>query len=333
MTAEVNECDSDFMNRELISEDNNTVDLDTPGTCNGENAIQVLHKEAAYAVSVDVLLSDLDKVNESRKSSTLHKQIHTNCKNLLFRLCVKNNVVVDCRASRLATLCGVSHIIIKHVRSEASVVSANTAYIIHKRTKVSIDKIHSEEWFEQMSSPKDCVKRPGGLDNVINMLLDLIRLPLEEKEKFKVVGTQPPRGVLLCGPPGCGKTSLVKYICSVNNIFLVTINGPETFGARPGETESNLRRVFKKAKLMSQECACILFIDEIDSLCPRRGRSGGVPEARATTQFLSLMDGVSEEDNLLVIGASNAPNSLDPALRRPGRLDREVSSCCNVNCW
>lgn len=331
---EMNELDSDFMNSVLISEDCNTVDSDTPGIDSCEDAFQVVHKEEASAMNVDVLLSNLDKVNESRKSLSLQKQMHTHCKNLLFRLCVKNNLVVDCGASRLATLCGVSHIIIKHVHSDASVVRANTAYVINKRTKVIIDNIHSEEWFQQMSSPKLCVKRPGGLDHVIYMLLDLIRLPLMEKEKFKAIGTRAPRGVLLCGPPGCGKTSLVKYICSVNKIFLVTINGPETFGARPGETESNLRRVFKKAELMSRECACVLFIDEIDSLCPSRGRSGGVPEVRATAQFLSLMDGLSEEEeDVLVIGASNAPNSLDPALRRPGRLDREASSCCNVICW
>ncbi|XP_060579642.1 ATPase family gene 2 protein homolog B-like isoform X2 [Ruditapes philippinarum] len=288
-----------------------------------ENVIKALNTTNALEIFVDVVFLNPGKVRECKKNRGFLEHIVTYCRNLLFRFCVRDSFIIKCQASRLAQSYGISDIIINHVTSDNK-SNDDTGFVISKLTKVTVETVHSKEWFDQMVETKQTLNKPGGLDNVINMLLDLIKLPLQQKDKFRQLGAHPPRGILLYGPPGCGKTSLVKYVCAVNGIFLVTINGPEIFGPRPGETEANIRAVFEKVTVMSEEGPCVLFVDEIDSLCPGRGGAGNVNEARATAQFLTLLDGLSQDSNILVIGATNRPAVLDTALRRPGRLDREV---------
>lgn len=161
----------------------------------------------------------------------------------------------------------------------------------------------------------------GGLDEEIRRLREIVELPLRKPEVFQKLGVEPPNGILLYGPPGCGKTLIARALAGECEANFYTINGPEIMNKYYGETEAKLRDLFKEAKDNSPS---IIFIDEIDALAPRREEAFGDVEKRVVGQLLALTDGVSERGDVIVIGATNRQDSIDPALRRPGRLDREV---------
>lgn len=164
----------------------------------------------------------------------------------------------------------------------------------------------------------------GGMEDIYASLKELINLPLFYPNTLRKLGVSCPRGVLLVGPPGVGKSMLVRSLVNEVGATLITINGPVILGSRPGESEENLRAMFQQAQAASEEGRCVLFIDEIDSLCPKRAGSSSAPENRVVAQLLTLMDGIASKDHFVIIGATNQPDTLDPALRRPGRFDREV---------
>ncbi|XP_036591872.1 spermatogenesis-associated protein 5-like protein 1 isoform X1 [Trichosurus vulpecula] len=164
----------------------------------------------------------------------------------------------------------------------------------------------------------------GGLGEAASALRELLRLPHLHARALAGLGVSVPRGLLLVGPPGVGKTQLVRAVAREARARLLAVSGPELQGARPGETEENVRRVFARARELARRGPALLFIDELDALCPRRGGSRGAPESRAVAQVLTLMDGVGSERRVLLVAATNRPDALDPALRRPGRLDREI---------
>ena len=149
----------------------------------------------------------------------------------------------------------------------------------------------------------------------------MVELPLRHPELFQRLGIEPPRGVFLYGPPGCGKTLLAKAVANESDANFYVISGPEIMSKFYGESEARLREIFQKAQETSPS---IIFIDEMDAIAPKREEVTGEVERRVVAQLLSLMDGMGSRGNIIVIGATNRPNAIDPALRRPGRFDREV---------
>ena len=161
----------------------------------------------------------------------------------------------------------------------------------------------------------------GGLGTTLQELRELIELPLKRPDLLAKLGLEPPRGILLVGPPGTGKTLTARSIATELGINYIAIAGPEVIGKHYGEAEERLRSVFEKA---AKSTPCIIFIDEIDSLAPDRSKVEGEVEKRVVAQLLTLMDGFAQTKGVLVLAATNRPDHLDPALRRPGRFDREV---------
>ncbi|NOQ44629.1 MAG: AAA family ATPase, partial [Nitrosopumilus sp.] len=160
----------------------------------------------------------------------------------------------------------------------------------------------------------------GGLKREVKAMREIVELPLKHPELFIRLGVEPHSGILLYGPPGCGKTLLAKVMASESEANMFPINGPEIMNKYYGETEAKLRDIFKEAKDNSPS---IIFIDEIDAIAPKREEVYGDVEKRVVAQLLALMDGLNDRGNVIVLGATNRPDSVDPALRRPGRFDRE----------
>ena len=161
----------------------------------------------------------------------------------------------------------------------------------------------------------------GGLKDEIQKVREMIELPLRHPEIFEKLGIEAPKGVLLFGPPGTGKTLLAKAVANESNSHFISISGPEIMSKFYGESEARLREIFKEAR---EKAPSIIFIDEIDSIAPKREEVTGEVERRVVSQLLSLMDGLEARGKVIVIAATNRPNAIDPALRRPGRFDREI---------
>ncbi len=161
----------------------------------------------------------------------------------------------------------------------------------------------------------------GGMEDTIKQLREMVELPLRYPELFTRLGVDPPKGVLLHGPPGTGKTRLAQAVANESDAYFSIINGPEIMGSGYGESEKRLREVFEDA---SRNAPAIIFIDEIDSIAPKRDRVPGEAEKRLVAQLLTLMDGLEARTNVVVIAATNRPDAIDEALRRPGRFDREI---------
>jgi transitional endoplasmic reticulum ATPase len=161
----------------------------------------------------------------------------------------------------------------------------------------------------------------GGLTDEIKKVREMIELPLRHPEIFEKLGIEAPKGVLLYGPPGTGKTLLAKAVANESNAHFISISGPEIMSKFYGESEARLREIFKEAR---EKAPSIVFVDEIDSIAPKREEVTGEVERRVVSQMLSLMDGLEARGKVIVISATNRPNAIDPALRRPGRFDREI---------
>ncbi|XP_049848480.1 transitional endoplasmic reticulum ATPase-like [Schistocerca gregaria] len=161
----------------------------------------------------------------------------------------------------------------------------------------------------------------GGVRKQLGLIREMVELPLRHPQLFRNLGVRPPKCMLLYGPPGCGKTLIARAVANETGAFFFLINGPEIMSKLAGESESNLRRAFEEAE---KRAPSIIFIDEIDSIAPKREKASGEVERRIVSQLLTLMDGLKSRSNVIVIGATNRPNSIDPALRRFGRFDREI---------
>ena len=195
-------------------------------------------------------------------------------------------------------------------------VTPHTIAKIERSTKLTI---MAEIAVEQ--KPRVTYEEIGGLKEQIKRLREIVELPLRHPEVFVRLGIEPHNGILMYGSPGCGKTLIAKALASESEANFYIINGPEIVNKYYGETEARLRDIFKEAKDTSPS---IIFIDEIDAIAPKREEAFGDVEKRVVAQLLALMDGMSERGNVIVLGATNRPESIDPALRRPGRFDREI---------
>lgn len=192
------------------------------------------------------------------------------------------------------------------------------AVLIHPRTSIQFRRT------EDIVKPgmKISYEDVGGLGKEIKKIREMIELPLKYPELFERLGIEPPKGILFYGPPGTGKTLIARAIANETSAFFMHVNGPEIMHKFYGESEAKLREVFAQA---SNNAPSILFIDEIDVIAPKREKILGDVEKRVVGQLLALMDGLKSRGQVVVIGATNIPNALDPALRRPGRFDREIS--------
>jgi transitional endoplasmic reticulum ATPase len=192
----------------------------------------------------------------------------------------------------------------------ASLIDTNTEFVIGSVPKTAGKGV-----------PRVSYEDIGGLKNEVQKVREMIELPLRHPEIFERIGIEAPKGVLLHGPPGTGKTLLAKAVANETNANFYSIGGPEIISKFYGESEERLRETFKEAE---ENAPSIIFIDEIDSIAPKREEVSGDVEKRVVSQLLTLMDGIQSRGKLVVIGATNRPNAIDPALRRPGRFDREI---------
>ncbi|MBM3910058.1 MAG: CDC48 family AAA ATPase [Thaumarchaeota archaeon] len=194
--------------------------------------------------------------------------------------------------------------------SKAVIVTTETKFKLGSMTKAVENSI-----------PRVTYDELGGLKKEIQKVREMIELPMRHPELFEKIGVEAPKGVLLYGPPGTGKTLLAKAVAGETNAHFTTISGPEIISKYYGESEERLREIFKQAE---ENVPSIIFIDEIDSIAPKRDEVSGEVEKRVVSQLLSLMDGMKSRGKVVVIAATNRPDSIDPALRRPGRFDREI---------
>ena len=202
---------------------------------------------------------------------------------------------------------------------EFNVISTNPSSpsVIDKKTKIDIKRQNRNSEERKVTTYSDI----GGLQEQLKKIKDLVELPLKHPEIFSRLGIDPPKGLLLVGPPGTGKTLLARAIAQECGVNFILVNGPEIVRKFYGESEALLREIFQNA---SDKQPSILFIDEIDAVAPKRDRVHGEVEKRIVGQLLALMDGLKDRGKVIVLAATNMPNSIDPALRRPGRFDKEI---------
>ncbi|MFT4326902.1 MAG: AAA family ATPase, partial [Candidatus Woesearchaeota archaeon] len=199
--------------------------------------------------------------------------------------------------------------------------SPKGALVISELTEVEFNPTAVDIEEEAQTSVDVSYEDIGGMDDEISKIREMVELPLKHPELFEQLGIEPPKGVLLHGPPGTGKTLLARAVANETNSNFTVINGPEIMSKFYGESEQNLRKIFEDAE---KNAPSIIFIDEIDAIAGNREESKGEVERRVVAQLLTIMDGLKSRGRVVVIAATNIPNSIDPALRRPGRFDREL---------
>ena len=194
--------------------------------------------------------------------------------------------------------------------SKPVLVTENTIFKLGAMTK-AVDSSYPRITYDEL----------GGLKNEVQKIREMVELPMRHPELFDKIGVEAPKGVLLYGPPGTGKTLLAKAVAGETNAHFISLSGPEIMGKHYGESEERIREIFTQAE---ENAPSIIFIDEIDSIAPKRDEVSGELEKRIVSQLLTLMDGMKSRGKVVVIAATNRPDSIDPALRRPGRFDREI---------
>ena len=200
-------------------------------------------------------------------------------------------------------------------------ITPNQPGIITENTEITISPKAMDISEDEITSPSVTYEDIGGLTDEVKKIREMVELPLKHPEIFDRLGIEPPKGVLLFGPPGTGKTLLAKAVAGETEAHFVLLNGPEIMSKFYGESEKKVREIFDDAE---KNAPSIIFIDEIDAIAPKREDANGEVEKRVVSQLLTMMDGLQSRGKVVVIGATNRPDALDPALRRPGRFDREI---------
>ncbi len=254
------------------------------------------------AVAKKVTFAGLEEAVILRNSQQLAKKLEN-------RVITKGDVLSFYSFNRRVDLVVVNY---APTNSDAVRISVTTKIILSEKTHRELEEIEeSRVTYEDI----------GGLGDEIQKIREMIELPIRHPELFKRIGISPPKGVLLHGPPGTGKTLLARAVAYETEAHFITISGPEIMSKFYGQSEENLRKLFEEAK---ENSPSIVFIDELDSIAPKRGEVTGEVERRVVAQLLALMDGLEGRGQIIVIGATNRVNDIDPALRRPGRFDREI---------
>ena len=202
-------------------------------------------------------------------------------------------------------------VVVSSTPASACVITENTEVVLSTKAVEISEETIPEVTYEDI----------GGLTEEVKKIREMVELPLKHPELFERLGVEPPKGVLLYGPPGTGKTLLAKAVAKESDANFILLNGPEVMSKFYGESEKKIRDIFEEAE---KNAPSIIFIDEIDSIAPQREDVGGEVERRVVSQLLTMMDGLQSRGKVVVIAATNRPHSIDPALRRPGRFDREV---------
>ena len=208
----------------------------------------------------------------------------------------------------------------QQIRFVITNTSPGTPCIITENTEVILSN-KPVEISEETTFPEVTYEDIGGLSDEVKKIREMVEVPLKHPEIFERLGVEPPKGVLLHGPPGTGKTLLAKAVANESEANFILLNGPEIMSKYYGESEKKIRDIFEEAE---KNAPSIIFIDELDAIAPKREDAGGEVERRVVSQLLTVMDGLQARGKVIVIGATNRPNSIDQALRRPGRFDREV---------
>lgn len=211
----------------------------------------------------------------------------------------------------------------KAVEIDSVEVDGDTSCIVVDETIIEWEGQPVEKEFNDLDNAG--YDQIGGASKHLAAVRELVELPLRHAELWRKLGINPPRGVLLTGPPGCGKTAMARAVAAETGAFFFVINGPEVISKKAGESESNLRRAFEDAEKNAEDYnGAIIFIDELDSIAPKREKASGEVEKRIVSQLLTLMDGLKPTSKVVVMAATNRPSVIEPALRRPGRFDREL---------
>jgi transitional endoplasmic reticulum ATPase len=206
--------------------------------------------------------------------------------------------------------------------TKLAVVSTNPEGVVRVTEDTEVElKPEAVDMLEDARIPTLTYEDIGGLHEEIKKIREMVELPMRHPELFTRIGIEPPKGVLLYGPPGSGKTLLAKAVANESGARFTAINGPEVMSKWYGQSEENLRKIFEEAE---KDAPAIIFFDEIDAIAPKREEVSGEVERRVVSQILTLMDGLKSRGKVIVIAATNRPNAIDPALRRPGRFDREI---------
>ena len=250
---------------------------------------------------------------ESVRLVAVSKQIRLNRPDIIGQL-LKNRLLIKANIINIPTVGGMIQIYIKSIdgTNKYALSNSETQYEFVESEIPETDMVKAN-----IISYEDI----GGMDAAIKKVREMVELPIRYPQLFSRLGIKAPKGVLLYGPPGTGKTLLARVVANETDSNFITISGPEILNSYYGKTEENLRKIFEEAQ---KKAPSIIFIDEIDSIAPKRDKVGSEADSRLVAQLLALMDGLSDRGEVVVIGATNRVNSIDEALRRPGRFDREI---------